>query len=79
MRYGGTLEPLVGIDGQEVIPRQLLPEGELCQPPPAEGDGTKPCRRCGSEHWYDVGISGGRIRRDCRRCGAFIDFVKWYL
>ncbi len=37
------------------------------------------CGRCGSRDYIDVLIHGGRsTRRDCRRCGRFIDFPVWY-
>ncbi len=37
------------------------------------------CRRCGSDDTVDVPIHGGlSVRRDCRRCGRFIDFPVWY-
>ncbi len=35
--------------------------------------------RCGSTSWLDVSIHGGQsIRRDCGRCGRFIDFSVWH-
>lgn len=35
--------------------------------------------RCGSTTWQDVLIHDGRsTRRDCARCGRFIDFSRWY-
>lgn len=35
--------------------------------------------RCGSTKWRDVPIHGGHtVRRDCGRCGRFIDFPIWY-
>jgi hypothetical protein len=35
--------------------------------------------RCGSTKWRDVPIHGGQtIRRDCARCGRFIDFPIWH-
>jgi hypothetical protein len=40
---------------------------------------TKPICRCGSTTWRDVPIHGGQsVRRDCRRCGRFVDFPVWY-
>lgn len=34
--------------------------------------------RCGSAAWRDVPIHGGHSnRRDCDRCGRFIDFSIW--
>jgi hypothetical protein len=39
----------------------------------------KPVCRCGSNAWLDVAIHDGRsTRRDCARCGRFIDFSRWY-
>jgi hypothetical protein len=48
-------------------------------PPGAVGLGTldKPCK-CGSTEFVDVAISEGRTRRDCRKCGHFLGFGKWY-
>jgi len=48
-------------------------------PPKAVGSGElgSPCR-CGSTEYADVAISGGRIRRDCRKCGRFIEFARWH-
>jgi hypothetical protein len=35
--------------------------------------------RCGSTSWRDVPIHNGQsVRRDCSRCGRFIDFSIWY-
>ena len=35
--------------------------------------------RCGTTTSHDVPIHGGQsIRRDCGRCGRFIDFPIWY-
>lgn len=40
---------------------------------------AKPVCRCGSATWLDVAIHDGRSnRRDCARCGRFIDFSRWY-
>ena len=41
------------------------------------GSGPTPCR-CGCADWVDVAISGGRTRRECRACGRFLGFGKWY-
>jgi hypothetical protein len=36
------------------------------------------CTRCGSDHFKDVPIHGGKsIRRDCAKCGKFLAFPKW--
>jgi hypothetical protein len=45
----------------------------------AVGSGTLdvPCR-CGSTQYVDIGISDGRSRRDCRKCGKFLGWGKWY-
>ena len=38
-----------------------------------------PVCRCGSTTWHDVPIHDGQsVRRDCGRCGRFIDFPIWY-
>jgi hypothetical protein len=40
---------------------------------------TTPACRCGSTTWRDVPIhSGLSLRRDCGRCGRFIDFPIWH-
>lgn len=40
---------------------------------------AKPVCRCGSTKWRDVSIHEGQsTRRDCARCGRFIDFSRWY-
>ena len=37
------------------------------------------CRRCGSTQYHDVPIHNGKsIRRDCARCGRFLDFPAWH-
>jgi len=45
------------------------------QPLPTMKPTTKPICRCGSAAWRDVPIhSGQSVRRDCGRCGRFLDF-----
>lgn len=40
---------------------------------------TKEVCRCGSTKWRDVPIHDGQsVRRDCGRCGRFINFPVWY-
>lgn len=40
---------------------------------------AKPVCRCDSTTWRDVPIHGGQsVRRDCGRCGRFLDFPSWY-
>ncbi len=40
---------------------------------------TNPVCRCGSTTWRDFPIHGGQsVRRDCERCGRFIDFPIWH-
>lgn len=37
------------------------------------------CERCGLTETIDVPIHGGQsLRRDCARCGRFIEFPVWY-
>ncbi len=76
-------------DGTAVVdPRSLIPNPSplpplppplASLPPRAIGSGTldKPCR-CGSTEYVDVAISEGRSRRDCRQCGRFLGWGKWY-
>lgn len=47
-------------------------------PAPLDGPVNEVCR-CGSTTWRDVPIHDGQsTRRDCARCGRFIDFPIWY-
>ena len=48
-------------------------------PPGAVGSGSldTPCR-CGSTEFVDVALSEGRSRRDCRKCGRFLGWGRWY-
>jgi hypothetical protein len=47
-------------------------------PTSATGGAIAVCR-CGSTTWRDVPVHDGRsTRRDCARCGRFIDFSRWY-
>lgn len=40
---------------------------------------AKPVCRCGSTTWLNVPIHDAQsTRRDCVRCGRFIDFSRWY-
>lgn len=40
---------------------------------------ARPICRCGSTTWREVAIHDGQsTRRDCARCGRFIDFSRWY-
>lgn len=58
------------------------PSGDVVErfPLPAKScNKAKPICRCGSTTWRDVPIHGGRsVRRDCGRCGRFLDFPVWY-
>ena len=45
----------------------------------APGPLRKPVCRCGSTRWRDVPIHNGKsVRRDCGKCGRFIEFPVWY-
>lgn len=57
----------------------MLPEPYKPLPPGAATTGKldTPCR-CGSTEYVDVAISEGRTRRDCRRCGRFLGWGRWY-
>lgn len=56
-----------------------LPPALAPLPPGAVGSGAldEPCR-CGSTEFVEVAISEGRTRRDCRCCGRFAGWGKWY-
>ena len=57
----------------ESYPAQLSPICDAPAKPP------KAVCRCGSMTWRDVPIHNGQsVRRDCRKCGRFIDFPVWY-
>jgi len=52
-------------------------------PPKQPQPFTKRVCRCGSTAWRDVILkhlphNGTTIRRDCGRCGRFLDFPVWY-
>ena len=47
-------------------------------PPRAVATGTGERCRCGCNAFVDAAIPDGRIRRDCRACGRFMSFPKWY-
>jgi len=74
-------KPLTGADEANPTPAVLPPDPPplVPLPPGAIGSGKldKPCK-CGSTEYVDVAISEGRTRRDCRKCGRFVGFGKWY-
>jgi hypothetical protein len=74
--------PAVGLPAAPATLPPLLPPLPPPLPPLPAGavdSGTldKPCR-CGSTQYVDVAISGGRTRRDCRKCGRFLGWGRWY-
>lgn len=58
------------------------PEAAPAVPAPTCEAPAKPAKavcRCGSTTWRDVPIHGGQsVRRDCGRCGRFMEFPVWY-
>jgi hypothetical protein len=55
------------------------PEASPALPVVTSDAPAKPVCRCGSTTWRDVPIHGGQsVRRDCGRCGRFLDFPVWY-
>ena len=77
-RQAAPQSPTLGTDsGRAMLPPDPPPLPPL--PPGAVGSGKldKPCR-CKSTDYVDVAISEGRTRRDCRKCGRFIGWGKWY-
>jgi hypothetical protein len=78
--HGEAVTQGPAIDGRSspaVLPP--LPSALVPLPPGAVGSGLldKPCR-CGSTEYVERPISEGRTRRDCRKCGRFVSFGKWY-
>ena len=63
-----------------------LPNGEIGQnrtPIKEKHAPAKPVCRCGSTTWRDVVLhhaphNGTTVRRDCGRCGRFMEFPVWY-
>ena len=48
-------------------------------PQDATVEPARPVCRCGSTRCSDVPIHNGQsVRRDCGRCGRFIEFPVWY-
>jgi hypothetical protein len=60
----------------------LRPTPDLAHSAPtceAPAQSSKAVCRCGSTTWRDVPIHDGQsIRRDCGRCGRFLDFSVWH-
>jgi hypothetical protein len=58
------------------------PEAAPALPAPTREAPAKPTKavcRCGGTTWRDVPIHGGQsVRRDCGRCGRFMEFPVWY-
>ena len=80
----GTREagrPVAKTDQSEAVPAVLppLPPPMIPLPPGAVGSGIldKPCK-CGWTEYVELPISEGRTRRDCRKCGRFVGWGKWY-
>jgi hypothetical protein len=43
------------------------------------GQQVSPCRRCGNRTTYLAILHAGEsLRRDCAKCGRFIDFPSWH-
>jgi hypothetical protein len=68
------------LDGHD-LPAELpmLPPPLVPLPPLAVGTGSldKPCQ-CGSTEFVELAISDDRTRRDCRECGRFVAWGRWY-
>jgi hypothetical protein len=63
--------------GPAVLPPD--PPALIALPPGAVGSGQldTPCR-CGCTEYAELPISEGRTRRDCRKCGRFAGWGRWY-
>jgi hypothetical protein len=66
----------------ELVARLREHKAELLAVLRPEPEATNPASvvcRCGSTKWTDTPIHGGQsIRRDCQRCGRFLEFPIWY-
>jgi hypothetical protein len=73
-----VLEHLATLNTAEAV--GIFPHGLLVTANRGEThNGGEPTCRCGSTTWRDVPIHGGEsVRRDCGRCGRFLDFPVWY-
>ena len=74
----GSKPPALGVrNSPAVLPP--LPPAIVPLPPWAVGSGKldKPCK-CGSMEYVEMPIPQGRSRRDCRKCGRFLGWGKWY-
>jgi len=74
----GLLDRLKAHKADVLALLQLVPNTSVAtQDAPA--DRTRPVCRCGATTWRDVPIHGGQsVRRDCARCGRFLEFPVWY-
>ncbi len=67
--------------GEQTAPGELPPLPPPLPPLPSRAVGSgkleKPCR-CGSTDYAELPISDGRTRRDCRKCGRFVGWGRWY-
>jgi len=67
---------------EDIGPLWMTAPGGWPAPPVAtRGAPAKPAKpgcRCGGTTWRDVPIHGGRsVRRDCGRCGRFLEWQQW--
>jgi len=71
--------PALGAEPSPAATPPPDPPPPIRLPPGAVGSGLldKPCR-CGSKEFADFPIGEGRTRRDCRKCGRFVGWGKWY-
>lgn len=74
---GEAVLPVSMSDADRSTPPEPPPLAPL--PPGAVGTGRLevPCR-CGSMEYVEVEVSENRTRLDCRKCGRFVDWGKWY-
>ena len=70
--------PLWMTDPDGFRPCEFRSLGGLCSPPRSTIRTPGVCDRCGSDQYTDILIHNGRsIRRDCSKCGRFLDFPRW--
>ena len=60
------------------VDQPTSPSASEAEPGAIDASAGEHCPKCGGRRFVDVRIHGGEsVRRDCRRCGAFIRFIVW--
>jgi hypothetical protein len=71
--------PVDSVAHDEAWPASDVPPVPSVATSDASARPTKAVCRCGGTTWRDIPIHGGQsVRRDCGRCGRYLDFPIWY-